>query len=62
MIDARWAFEVADEIIADVSRHGPVARELVAARLMLVRAQGETDGHFEACTTVNRVLDAGRST
>jgi hypothetical protein len=50
------AIALADEIIADVARGSPVARQLIAARLMLVRAEGERDGMIEARATADRAL------
>jgi len=50
------AVALADEIIADVQRGSAVARQLIAARLMLVRAQGERDGFIEARETTDRAL------
>jgi hypothetical protein len=49
------AFQLADEIIADAKRETPAARHLIAARLMLLRAQGERDGMAEALETNRRV-------
>lgn len=58
--DWAWAYDKADEIIADVQRGSPAARELVAARLLLGRAEGECAGMAEARSTVDRILPAPR--
>lgn len=49
------AVALADEIIADARRESPVARQLIAARLMLLHLQGERDGMAEALETDRRI-------